>query len=165
MLARDAQARGAAAFMVASPADRKDTSSADRVLLLRPRCALSVPIMLQNVPPPAGRAHADTLMPILEAVPAIAYVKEETLPSGQRLTQVRDRAPATLLAVFGGAGGRYVTDELRRGAAGSMPAIELAEVHAKLMAAHRAGDRESRARASSPACCRSSTCRPCSAGR
>jgi 4-hydroxy-tetrahydrodipicolinate synthase len=42
--------------------------------------------------------------------------------------------------VFGGAGGRYITDELRRGAAGTMPAIELAEVHVALFAAHRAGD-------------------------
>jgi 4-hydroxy-tetrahydrodipicolinate synthase len=137
-LARDAQARGAAAFMVAAPADRKDTA-AQIAFFSDLASRVTVPIMLQNVPPPAGAGLApDTLTPILEAVPAIAYVKEETLPSGQRLTQVRERAPASLLAVFGGAGGRYVTDELRRGAAGSMPAVELAEVHAKLMAAHRA---------------------------
>jgi 4-hydroxy-tetrahydrodipicolinate synthase len=142
MLARDAQARGAAAFMVAAPADRKDT--AGQVAFFSELAGrVSAPIMLQNVPPPAGAGLTpDTLMPILEAVPSIAYVKEETLPSGQRLTQVRSRAPASLLAVFGGAGGRYVTDELRRGAAGSMPAIELAEVHARLMAAHRAGDHD-----------------------
>ena len=46
----------------------------------------------------------------------IRYIKEEALPSGQRLTAVRARAPASLLGVFGGAGGRYITDELRRGA-------------------------------------------------
>jgi 4-hydroxy-tetrahydrodipicolinate synthase len=139
-LARDAQARGAAAFMVAAPADRKDTA-AQIAFFSDLASRVTVPIMLQNVPPPAGAGLApDTLTPILEAVPAIAYVKEETLPSGQRLTQVRERAPASLLAVFGGAGGRYVTDELRRGAAGSMPAVELAEVHAKLMTAHRAGE-------------------------
>ena len=140
MLGRAAQKRGAAAFMVAAPPDRKDTDA--QVAFFRELArGLSAPIMLQNVPPPAGAGLTPrTLLPILEAVPAIAYVKEETLPSGQRLTQIRERAPASLLAVFGGAGGRYVTDELRRGAAGSMPAIELAEVHAKLMAAHRAGD-------------------------
>jgi 4-hydroxy-tetrahydrodipicolinate synthase len=140
MLARDAEAGGAAAFMVAAPADRKDTA-AQIAFFADLAARVSVPIMLQNVPPPAGAGLTpETLTPILEAVPAIAYVKEETLPSGQRLTQVRARAPASLLAVFGGAGGRYVTDELRRGAAGSMPAAELAEVHARLMAAHRAGD-------------------------
>jgi 4-hydroxy-tetrahydrodipicolinate synthase len=142
MLARDAQARGAAAFMVAAPADRKDTV-AQVTFFSDLASRVSVPLMLQNVPPPAGAGLApDALMPILEAVPAVAYVKEETLPSGQRLTEVRKRAPPSLLAAFGGAGGRYVTDELRRGAAGSMPAIELAELHAKLMAAHRAGDHD-----------------------
>jgi 4-hydroxy-tetrahydrodipicolinate synthase len=91
--------------------------------------------MLQNVPPPAGAGlEASAVLEVARAVPAVRYVKEETLPSGQRLTQVRAQAPASLLGVFGGAGGRYITDELRRGAAGTMPAIELAEVHVALRA-------------------------------
>ncbi len=139
-LGRDAEARDVAAFMVAAPADRKDATA--QIAFFEPLAAqLHAPIMLQNVPPPAGAGlDADAVLQILQAVPAIEYVKEETLPSGHRLTKVRERAPPSLRAVFGGAGGRYVTDELRRGAAGSMPAVELAEVHAKLMAAHRAGD-------------------------
>jgi 4-hydroxy-tetrahydrodipicolinate synthase len=97
--------------------------------------------MLQNVPPPAGAGlEAAAVLEVVRAVPAIRYVKEETLPSGQRLTQVLAQAPASLAGVFGGAGGRYITDELRRGAAGTMPAIELAEVHVALMRAHRVGD-------------------------
>jgi 4-hydroxy-tetrahydrodipicolinate synthase len=44
------------------------------------------------------------------------------------------------VGVLGGAGGRYITDELRRGAIGTMPAIELAEVHVALFKAHLAGD-------------------------
>jgi len=43
-------------------------------------------------------------------------------------------------AIFGGAGGRYITDELARGAAGTMPASELADIHAQLVHAFRAGD-------------------------
>jgi 4-hydroxy-tetrahydrodipicolinate synthase len=126
--------------MVAAPVDRKDVA-AQIAFFATLAAQLRAPIMLQNVPPPAGAGLApDALIEILTAVPSIAYVKEETLPSGQRLTRIRERAPASLRGVFGGAGGRYVTDELRRGAAGSMPAIELAEVHAALMAAHRAGD-------------------------
>lgn len=139
-LGRHAQERGAAAFMVAAPVDRKD-AAAQIAFFGTLGKALTVPIMLQNVPPPAGAGlDPDTLLQILTAVPAIAYVKEETIPSGQRLSRVRDLAPASLRGVFGGAGGRYVTDELRRGAAGSMPAVELAEVHAALMAAQRGGD-------------------------
>jgi len=131
---------GAAALMVAAPADRKDVP-AQVAFFAELAGAVSSPLMLQNVPPPAGAGLVpEDVLAILDQVPAIAYVKEETLPSGQRLTRIRERAPSSLRGVFGGAGGRYITDELRRGAAGSMPAIELAEVHAALMQAHRAGD-------------------------
>ncbi len=140
MLAVRAQQRDVAALMVAAPAERKDVA-AQIAHFDELACRVSAPIMLQNVPPPAGAGLLpDAVLAIVAAVPKIAYVKEETVPSGQRLTRIRERAPASLQGVFGGAGGRYVTDELRRGAAGSMPAIELAEVHAALMAAHRAGD-------------------------
>ena len=45
-----------------------------------------------------------------------------------------------LAGVFGGAGGRYITDELARGACGTMPACELTDLHVRQFAAHRAGD-------------------------
>jgi 4-hydroxy-tetrahydrodipicolinate synthase len=139
--ARAAQVAGAQAVMVAVPADRP--AVADQIAYFE-AIAQAVPgldLMLQNVPPPAGAGlEAAAVLQVLRAVTAIRYVKEETLPSGQRLTQVLTQAPASLAGVFGGAGGRYITDELRRGAAGTMPAIELAEVHVLLMRAHRAGD-------------------------
>lgn len=139
--ARAAVAGGARALMVAVPPDRPQarqqveyfTALADAV----PQAAL----MLQNVPPPVGAGlEPVAVLEVLAAVPSIRYVKEETLPSGQRLSAILARAPASLAGVFGGAGGRYITDELRRGAAGTMPAIELAEVHVALWRAHRAGD-------------------------
>lgn len=134
-------ARGAAALMVAAPPDRK--TAAEQIAFFTD-IAAAVPgtaLMLQNVPPPVGAGlDPAVVLEVLRAVPGIRYVKEETLPSGQRLTVLREQGPTSLLGVFGGAGGRYVTDELRRGAAGTMPAIELAEVHVALFAAHRAGD-------------------------
>ncbi|HSI56250.1 MAG TPA: dihydrodipicolinate synthase family protein [Ideonella sp.] len=146
-LAQAAVAGGAAALMLAAPADR---GTAAQQIAYFGEVAAAVPgsaLMLQNVPPPVGAGlDAAVLVEILAAVPAVRYVKEEALPSGQRLSGLLERAPPSLLAVFGGAGGRYITDELRRGAAGTMPAIELAEVHVALFAAHRAGD-EARVRA------------------
>lgn len=138
--ARAAADGGAAAVMIAAPADRP--TLAGQVEYFRAVAARApVAIMLQNVPPPAGAGlEPAVVLDVLRAVPAIRYVKEETLPCGQRLTALRAGAPDTLLGVFGGAGGRYITDELSRGAAGTMPAIELAEVHVALFAAHRAGD-------------------------
>lgn len=140
-LAVAATERGAAALMVAVPPDRK--SAAEQIAYFKEvaKAAGGAVLMLQNVPPPVGAGlDPEVLIQVLEAVPSIRYVKEETLPSGQRLSVLRAKAPANLLGVFGGAGGRYITDELRRGAAGTMPAIELAEVHTALFKAHREGN-------------------------
>lgn len=140
-LARSAAAAGAAALMVAAP---PQWASAEDQIAHFKALAAAVPgtaLMLQNVPPPVGAGLApEVLLTIVKAVPQIAYIKEESLPSGQRLSVVLADAPSSLLGVLGGAGGRYITDELRRGACGTMPAIELAEVHVALFAAHRRGD-------------------------
>lgn len=140
-LAKIAMKDGAAALMIAAPPDRK--TAAEQIEYFS-QIATELPgaaIMLQNVPPPVGAGlDPDVLVEILKAVPAIRYVKEEALPSGQRLSVILDAAPKSLAGVFGGAGGRYITDELRRGACGTMPAIELAEVHVALFSAHRKGD-------------------------
>ncbi|MFO1193158.1 MAG: dihydrodipicolinate synthase family protein [Rhodoferax sp.] len=116
-LARQAAGQGAAALMVAAPGALKTaTEQIDHFKAI----AAEVPgtaLMLQNVPPPAGAGlDPAVLLEILAAVPTIRYIKEEALPSGQRLSEVLARAPASLLGVLGGAGGRYITDELRRGA-------------------------------------------------
>ena len=140
-LARHARDAGAQALMVAAPPQWNEASPQ---IAYFERLAQAVPglaLMLQNVPPPVGAGLAPkVLLEVVRAVPAIRYIKEEALPSGQRLSVVLADAPASLQGVLGGAGGRYITDELRRGACGTMPAIELAEVHVALFVAHRAGD-------------------------
>jgi len=141
-IAQKAQAQDAAALMVMAP---KAVTEPPAVIAFFQRVAAAagnVPIMLQNAPPPAGSGlPVDVVVAVARAVPQIAYIKEEAMPSGARITQTLARAPETLRGVFGGAGGRYITDELARGAVGTMPACELAEVHVALLAAHRAGDR------------------------
>lgn len=139
-LARQAVARGASALMVAAPPDRPDAATQIAYFTEVAQAVPGAALMLQNVPPPVGAGlDPQVVLQVLNAVPAIQYVKEEALPSGQRLSVLRAQGPSSLLGVFGGAGGRYITDELRRGAAGTMPAIELAEVHVALLRAHCAG--------------------------
>jgi 4-hydroxy-tetrahydrodipicolinate synthase len=141
-VARQARGLGASALMVMAP---KALVATDDVIAFFRRVAVAadgVPIMLQNAPPPAGSGlPVDVVLAVARAVPQIAYIKEEAMPSGARITQTLAGAPASLKGVLGGAGGRYITDELARGAIGTMPACELAEVHVALMRAHRAGDR------------------------
>jgi 4-hydroxy-tetrahydrodipicolinate synthase len=133
--------QGARTFMVAVPADRVDEKTQIEYFRTIHEGAPAASIMLQNVPPPAGAGLApEALLALIRETPYVKYVKEETLPSGQRLSALMANAPSHLQGVFGGAGGRYITDELRRGAAGTMPAIELAEIHLALFNSHRGGD-------------------------
>jgi 4-hydroxy-tetrahydrodipicolinate synthase len=138
---RQAAELGADAVMVMAP--KGTGTSADAIAFFRRvASAGNVPIMLQNAPPPAGSGLAvDVVLDVVRAVPAISYVKEESLPSGARISRLIANAPPTLRGVLGGAGGRYITDEIARGAHGMMPAVELAELHAALFRAHRAKDR------------------------
>jgi len=105
--------------------------------------AVGVPVILQNAPPPAGCALApDEVVALARSIDGIRYVKEESLPCGQRITRVLNARVPNLAGVFGGAGGRYLTDELARGACGTMPACELVDLHVRQFALHRAGDHD-----------------------
>ncbi len=100
-----------------------------------------IPIMLQNAPAPMGAAlSVSDVAKVVAAVPAIEYVKEEIMPCGQRMEQLLQLAPSHLRGVFGGAGGRYIIDELERGSLGTIPASELTEVHVELVRQYRAGN-------------------------
>lgn len=102
-----------------------------------------ITIMLQNAPPPMGIGMPlPDVAALAAAVDAIRYVKEEAPPSGQRITRLSELAGASLDAVFGGAGGRHVIDELARGARGTMPACEITELHVAMVDSFIAGDEQ-----------------------
>ena len=117
------------------------SASAMRVVLAEIGRASELPIVLQNAPSPLGPAlAADQMRDIIEGVGYIRYVKEETLPCGQRITRLLQERPNGLIGVFGGAGGRFVLDELARGALGSMPACEFTAIHVRIYERYRSGD-------------------------
>jgi 4-hydroxy-tetrahydrodipicolinate synthase len=92
-----------------------------------------IDIMLQNAPAPMGIGLSlEKVADLARAVDGIRYVKEEAPPSGQRITRLTELAGNSLRAVFGGAGARYVIDELTRGAKGTMPACEITELHVEM---------------------------------
>lgn len=132
---------GAAAAMVMAPLAIGNDISAQSAYFRQVEQGAHVPIMLQNQPKPIGAGLApEEVAAVAAAVPEIRYIKEETPPCGQHLTRIKTAANGSIEAIFGGAGGRYITDELARGAAGTMPACELADIHAQLVHAWEAGD-------------------------
>ena len=103
-----------------------------------------IDIMLQNAPAPMGIGlPLEKVAELARAVEGIRYVKEEAPPSGQRITKLTELAGDSLLAVFGGAGARYVIDELTRGAKGTMPACEITELHVAMFDHFRRKDEAS----------------------
>jgi 4-hydroxy-tetrahydrodipicolinate synthase len=140
--AREGQAAGAVAAMImAPPACGQDAGRHVAYYAAVAAAAPGVAIMLQNAPAPNGAGlPPETVAAIAAQVPAIRYVKEETLPCGQHVTRILAAAPA-LDGVMGGAGARFVLDELARGACGTMPAVELADAHVALWRAWQRGDR------------------------
>jgi 4-hydroxy-tetrahydrodipicolinate synthase len=139
--ARQAQSIGAAAVMAVAPAVLKGNPAAISDYYAR-IAAVGVPVILQNAAPPVGCALSPgDVIELARTIGGIRYVKEETLPCGQRITQLLAARLPTLAGVFGGAGGRYITDELARGACGTMPACEMTDLHVRQFALHRAGDR------------------------
>lgn len=139
--AEEGREAGAQAAMVMAPACL-GADVAQHIAFYRAVAAgTRLPLMLQNAPAPMGAGLSPTTVAaIVGAVPSIRYVKEETLPCGQNVSAILAAAGDRLDGVFGGAGARYVMDELARGAAGTMPAVELADVHAALVCAFRAGN-------------------------
>jgi 4-hydroxy-tetrahydrodipicolinate synthase len=99
-----------------------------------------VSIILQNAPAPRGSDLSPAaVLEVTRVNPAIRYVKEETIPSGGPITAILAGAPAHLAGVMGGGGARFVIDEFLRGACGAMPAVEFADIHARLWRALDAG--------------------------
>lgn len=134
-LVERAKALGAAAFMMMPPSEIE--TNLDRILKhLQPPAEMAgdIPIIFQNAPPPMGPGlPVELICRIVEEIGQIRYIKEETLPSGQRISQFIAESIPTLIGIFGGAGGRFIMDELNRGAIGSMPACEFTEIHRRIV--------------------------------
>lgn len=91
--------------------------------------AADLPVMVQNADAPVGSPLAtEDLVALARRVPSISAVKEETAPNPQRVGALVDQGGEHGPAVFGGLGGIYLFNELRRGARGSMPACQFADL-------------------------------------
>lgn len=106
--------------------------------------AAKLPIFIQN----AGVAAmgVPTLLKLLREVEHVQYVKEEVAPAHHNIARLVEAKEPRLLGVFGGGGAQNLPDELRRGAAGNMPAAQYTDIHARVFQLWEAGQ-EAEARA------------------
>jgi dihydrodipicolinate synthase/N-acetylneuraminate lyase len=85
---------------------------------------------VQNYVGPIGTpVSAAVVANIVERVPNAAFVKEETAHAPQLMTEIRELAGDKVKGMMGGMAGRYLLEEVRRGACGTMPACEVTDAH------------------------------------
>jgi len=102
--------------------------------------ATALPIYIQNHEPigagpgprPGTSMTADLMARMLKEIPNVRYIKEESAQTGYKMTRVFELASKECWGIMGGKAGRYLLDEYRRGACGTMPACESTDVHAQL---------------------------------
>lgn len=132
---------GAVAAMILTPKAYADDPAGMQDFYRAVHFGAGIDVMLQNAPAPMGIGLSlERVAELAKAVDGIRYVKEEAPPSGQRITKLTELADGSLLAVFGGAGARYIIDELSRGVIGTMPACEITELHVAMYDRFHRGD-------------------------
>ena len=73
-------------------------------------------------------------------IDGVEYVKEETAQAAHVMTELLSLAGPRLKGVMGGMAGRYLFNEFRRGACGTIPACEVTYVDVQIWTALEAGD-------------------------
>jgi dihydrodipicolinate synthase/N-acetylneuraminate lyase len=134
-----AEAAGADALMVIPPSFMP--VSADEIFdyYRAIDAAVGIPIILQDVvqgPVPPGLA-----LRIADACRNVKYIKVETLPVTAKV-QAMSTAIGDRLTIFGGAGGSYFIEEMRRGAHGTMPFCSQPADFVAVWDAFQAGDEQ-----------------------
>ncbi|MGC9348131.1 MAG: dihydrodipicolinate synthase family protein [Anaerolineae bacterium] len=97
----------------------------------------SVPIFIQDIN--SAHVSADVAREIAEESAWVQYIKVESSPTVRMIQEVKQKA-GDVLTPFGGAGGSYFIEELRRGSRGTMPGCSCPEAFVAVWDAFQAGD-------------------------
>ncbi|MBB29748.1 MAG: hypothetical protein CME25_12700 [Gemmatimonadetes bacterium] len=128
LFARAARAAGADAVIAMAPARSNATVAIE--MYHRIAEVYDGPIVVQNADS-FSPLTGEQIAKLVEDVPAIEYIKEERQPGPKHIREVHDLVGDRVKTIFGGAGGKFLPDELKRGANGCMPACELGDVLAR----------------------------------
>jgi len=139
LFARAAERAGADGIIAMAPARANQRMALE--MFRRLAEVFSGPIIVQNADgysPLTGEQIAR----LVEEVPQVEYVKEERFPCPHHVGEVCRLTAGRVKTVFGGAAGKYIPDELRRGANGCMPACEFGDLLARVYELWWSGDQK-----------------------
>lgn len=138
--AREAEALGAAAVMVAPPNNQKNL---DLVFEHYREVAesISVPVVVQDEPVNTGVAMpAAFLARLINEIPNCRYLKLEEAPTTIKISSLLAQVDEEV-TIFGGLGGMYFYEELSRGASGTMTGFAYPEILVQTYQLFSAGER------------------------
>lgn len=137
LYSRTAEEHGADALMVLPPSFIPASAVEVREYFRAISDAVSIPIFLQDTattPISAGLARQ-----IAEESERARYIKVESLPPPAKVAEAVAQA-GDRLTIFGGAGGGYFIEEMRRGSVGTMPFCSQPEAFVEVWNRFQAGD-------------------------
>lgn len=133
-----AKKSGAAAVMALPSANAKTVESL-AAYYSRIADAFAGPLVLQDEPTTSGVVmSAEMIATLASRVPLIEAVKLEEAPTPPKVSALAALRPQ--LSVFGGLGGVFFLEELRRGAVGTMTGFAFPEALVAVYRAHRRGN-------------------------
>lgn len=132
-----AEAAGADALMVIPPSFMPASAEEIFDYYKAIDAAVGIPIILQDVP--QGPVPPGLALRIADACRNVKYIKVETQPVTSKV-QAMASAVGERLTIFGGAGGSYFIEEMRRGAHGTMPFCSQPADFVAVWDAFQAGD-------------------------
>lgn len=131
---KEAQSAGATAVMIAPAKLAKPNPQSTFSYYAAAQEVTGIPIVVQDLPEQTG-VHMDPafIAKLHGELPDAKYLKLEDPPTPQKVTRVKEATNGSM-GIFGGLGGAFLFEELRRGAVGTMTGFAYPEV---LVAIHR----------------------------
>ena len=138
-LTKSAKEAGAAGVMIAPPRMSNPTDADIIAVYSRVAEVVDTAIVVQDFPPVNGITMTPTMLAQLaEQIPNARYLKLEDPPLMEKISAIRQHTDQ--FEIFGGLGGMFLLEELRRGASGTMTGFAFTEILVAVYQAFTAGD-------------------------
>jgi 4-hydroxy-tetrahydrodipicolinate synthase len=140
--AREAQELGAEAVFAAPLDKASEAQLFDYYQALA--AAIAIPVVIHDFPDSFGTEISAGLVARLSREGGVGMIKMEEPPVGQKITRILQLSEGKT-RIFGGLGGVFFLEELRRGAVGTMTGFAYPEILVRIYEHHAAGRHEAAA--------------------
>lgn len=137
---KHAEELGVAGVMIAPPRLVKPNDDAIVAYFSEIANNCKVPIIIQDEPATYGVNFSVDLISKLAKIQGVGYIKLEDPPTPMKITKIKSKVDNNDFGIFGGLGGLYFYEELKRGACGIMTGFAYPELLCQIYELMRSGD-------------------------